>query len=134
MGQWEQWIPLEGLAKKYYIDHLSGTENSVMVTLSADDQEDKRTTQIVFCASVIGYRRTTETFNITLFEFLRCTYGGPFYWEWSFFTVVHSPYMQLIGQGSHSSPMHYVILAIDSVVDVIATIPPNVEILNSKIF
>lgn len=75
-----------------------------------------------------------KVFRQSTINDLDARYGMEFYSEWTFFKVVNSEYMQWLSKQSYSivgsEPLiHFSFLAVDSIVDVIATYGPKVEVL-----
>ena len=134
LGKWIKWEPIEGLSSKYYINSiLDGLEGLIVVLSDANDENKK--VKVVFEDSVHTYRSTDESFRQSTINDLDEIYGTQFYSDWTFFKVTNSEYMQWLSAQSYSiidsEPLiHFIFLAVDSVVDIIATYEPKVELFS----
>ncbi len=130
--QWIRWEPVKGLSDKYYIesivDNMAGFE-----ILMSDSKEQSNKIRVIFEHSVDAYRSTYGSFRQEKIYFIETHYGTKFYAEWTFFKVTHSSYLLWLSEQSYGitdslSPIHFSFLAMDSVVDVVATYEPKIEI------
>lgn len=132
--QWIKWVPLPDLAKKYYIDALSDTEEGFTILLSESDNKQKRI-KIIFKNSVSAYRITDETFRHRLICNLSDQYGSEFYGEWTFFKVLNSHYLQWLSEQSAGIAdslrfTHFSIIAADSILDIATTYEPKITLIH----
>jgi hypothetical protein len=129
--QWIKWEPIQGLLAKYYIDSVSDSVKGFEVMLSDDNYQNK--VRIFFKNSVDSYGRTDETYRQQLISVLRKQYDTKVWAEWTFFKVMNSAKVQRLSEESLGSGdrelIHFSWLAADSVLDVIATYQPVVELI-----
>lgn len=129
---WQRWEPISGLVKKYYVESLSDKVNGFELLLS--EANNSNILQVLFPDSVHAYRSSDESFRQTTLQYLDEQYGSEFYSEWTFFKVEDSEYMQWLVSQSYEileSELltHFVFLASDSIVDVIAAYEPLIKAL-----
>lgn len=134
LGQWIKWEPIECLSSKYYIHSISdGLEGFIIVLSDANDENKK--VKVIFEDSVHTYRSTDESFRQSTINDLDEIYGTQFYSDWTLFKVSNSDYMQWLSAQSYSiidseSLIQFTLLAVDSVVEIIAAYEPKVELLS----
>lgn len=131
--QWAKWEPIKGLSSKYYIDSISDNIKEFRVILS-DTQDEKKKVHVVFENSVDAYRSTDESFRLDMLYSIDKQYGTKFYAEWTFFKVTNSQYLTWISEQSFGITnnlhfIHFSFLAVDSVLDILTTYEPKVEIV-----
>ena len=93
--------------------------------------------EITFDKSVWAFRRTSESFRQNVFKDLSLTYGDDFYINWSFFKIENSNYLNWLkeesdGVSNHLKLVHYVIMTLDDVFDIVANYEPRIQIINNK--
>ena len=131
--QWVKWEPITDLFKKYFIDSISSSIEGFIVDLSGDSAEMKRV-RVTFENSVAAHRDTNESFRLKLIEDLGEYYGDDFYGEWTFFKVTNSSYIQWLSEQASgifdpSMFMHFSLIASDSILDIVASYEPRVELI-----
>lgn len=129
--QWHKWKPIEGLAKEYYIESIVDTIDGLKIVLF-DAQDKKRKLFIIFHNSVDSYKRTDESFTGKTIYTLYQNYGKQFYKDWTFFKVENSEYLQWLSEQSdgfstYRGLVHFVILAMDSMLDIVVDYEPEVK-------
>lgn len=133
--QWSYWEPIPHLANEYSIDHIRFNARGLKIVISEMQQEHK-TIEILFKNSVIAYTKTDESFVLGLegdFEQLPEKKDNP---RWTFFKTINSRYLKQIAEkyeysiADYVHLIHFVILADDAVVDIIANYEPEVIIKN----
>lgn len=134
--QWEKWEPVTELASKYFIDSISDDVNCFRIIL-CESKNEKKKVEVVFEDSVYAYRSTYESFRNKTINTLEEQYGASFYTDWTFFKVNRSKYIhwlseQSYGISSAQSLIHFCLLAVDSIVDVISTTEPIFRHFNGK--
>jgi hypothetical protein len=127
--QWEYWGLVQGVVKSYYITKVFSGEDHFTLVLSAGYDTTLKV-RVVFYKTVMAYRMATETYNLTILDYLYKQYGKQFYNQWSTFKVIHSKYIAWLLQESCQIDQpfkHFSFWGIDSVVDVIAIDEPHIE-------
>lgn len=119
---------------QYYIDLICDSEEGVKIVLSEDEGRTKKVQVILqtFVAAVAAHRCIDESFSTSLLMRLEKQYGSKFYFEWSFFKVENSTYVNWLtlesdGVFNSKAYSHFCIFGVDSVVDIIAMGDPVVE-------
>lgn len=128
---WEIWEVGNDLITKYYIESVADNIEGFRIVLSDATDESKKV-EILFEDSVHAYRSTDESFRQRTINKLDEHYGTEFYRNSTFFMVTNSEYIQWLSLQSYGiadseSVYHFSILAIDSVVDVIAAYEPKIS-------
>ena len=131
--QWIQWKPINNLSPKYYIKSISDDIEGLKILLS-DVKNEKQIVKIMFDDSTHSYRSTDESFRLSTINSLDKKYGTKFYSEWTFFKVDNSKYISWLSEQSYEiaeseNLMHFSLIAVDSIVDVIAAYEPSVELI-----
>ena len=131
IGEWARWEPSPHLSIKYDIIEISDNIDNFYIELIADKNKKIR---IVFENSVVAYRNTEESFRSKLIDELSDRYGDEFYGDWTFFKVSNSEYIQWIlkesaGIAEGLPLIHYSIISLNSVLDIINMEDPKVIIL-----
>lgn len=131
--KWSKWQPLQELAPHYYIDDIHDTMEGFAIILSEEKNREAKI-RIFFADSVDAYRSTYNSFRYKLIDDIDKQYGSEFYTKWTFFKIERSEYINWLSEQSYEfsdgiSPIHFCLIALDSVVDVIAAYEPKVEIL-----
>jgi hypothetical protein len=134
---WTQWKPIEDLINNYYIESISDSIDDGVKILLFDAQNKKRKVLISFPNSVDSYRITDESFTYLTIDFLAERYGAKFFHDCAFFKIQDSKYLQWISQQSYGISeklnfTHFCIIAIDSIIDVIANYEPTVTIIGEN--
>lgn len=130
--EWIQWLPVDGLAKKYFADEILDGMDGFKIMLTDPAEEDKKV-NIIFEDSVRAYRSTDESLRQETIRFIDNKYGTRFYAECTFFKVRNSEYIKWIEKQSYGvfdteKLTHFSIIAMDSIIDVIATYEPRIEL------
>ena len=134
--QWTRWEPTQGLSAKYYIDNISNDIKEFNILLSESKNENIKIL-ISFDHSVDAYRSTYESFRQKTLAFLDEEYGTQFYSDWTFFKVSNSTYLKWLSEQSYGitnsiSPTHFVIYAMNFVLDIAATYEPKVQLIEKE--
>lgn len=130
---WQRWEIGSELSSKYYIDSISDRVDGFRILLSDANDESKKV-EVLFEDSVHAYRSTDESYRQSTINNLDERYGTEFYGDYTFFKVSNSEYIHWLSLHSYgiaeSEPLyHFSFLAVDSVLDVIATYEPKIFIL-----
>ena len=136
LEQWIKWEPITGLSPKYYIESISDNRNGFTILLSEADY--KNTVKVTFETLVLSYRNTNESFRLSTIDFIYDNYGAAFCGQWTFFKVVNSAYVLWLSEQSYTiaesvPPIHFSFLAVDSIIDVVATCEPKVEFITDNL-
>lgn len=136
MEKWIKWEPIKGLSPKYYIESISDNINGFEIILF-EGHDNKEKVHVIFENSVDAYNCSEEGFRLKTIWNLGDKYGKDFYGDWTFFKVINSKYLQWLSKESVEmydslSLIHFSFLAADSVLDVVTTYEPRVEIIKSK--
>ena len=131
---WQKWEPINGLAKKYYIDGVIDDFYGFKIKLTNRDNEKSKLI-ISFNESVWAYRSAEEGLRLLTMENLAQKYGANFYTEWTFFKVLNSDYLNWIFKESYntapgSNLMHFCVVAMDDILEIIADYEPEVKVHN----
>ena len=131
--KWIQWKPIENLAKKYYVESILDSIDGFKILLFAEKNREKKIL-IYFRDSVDCYRSTNESFLVTTLFNLKENYGTKFFGDWTFFEIENSLYLDSIKQESDGISesyklRHFCLLAIDSMVDILADYEPTVTFI-----
>lgn len=115
---------------KYYIDSINDTINGLCILLSEVNDASLRV-KVLFEHSVHAYRSTDESYRSNTINYLQDSYGVNFYRERTFFEITDSEYIQWLSKQSQGISdleqiSHYSILAVNSIVDVIAAYEPKI--------
>ena len=130
---WHRWEPIKAdLNGNYYIDLVEQSHNGFRILLEQEDTAQK--IEILFTGLVLAYRGTEEGVRFHLFTLLSEEYGTEFYAQWTFFKVENSSYIKWVsgecyGVVDNLEPMHFVIMGLDLVLDIVASYEPQVTIL-----
>jgi len=130
----EQWMKCESkieLSGKYYVDSICDAKDGLVITVSDSIHEELKM-RIVFKDSVHAYRSTNESYRQKILSELEDKYGTEFYTDWTMFKVGNSEYLKWLSEQSFEiseseSLTHFSIIAVDSIVDIIATYEPTLE-------
>lgn len=132
---WSQWIPIDNLSKKYYIQSIVDDVNNGFQLLLTDENNEAKNLLISFPHSVNAFRQTNETFTLLTIDYLNKTYSSDFYSQWTFFKIENSKYLGWIAEQSFNigeSPYynftHFCIITSDVILDIIATYEPTITI------
>lgn len=128
---WARWEPISGLSQKYHVESIQDDMNIFRARLY-DEYFSVKRVDITFHDQVDAYRRTDETLRSQVVLDLDKYYGHGFYATWTLFKVTNSKYIKWLSEESctisnHMPLMHFVILAADSLVDIVTTYEPEVE-------
>lgn len=129
---WKKWEPVANMAQKYYVDSIQDNIKGLNIILS-DSKHDNSFLEILFNYSVHGYRSTDESFRQKIFSDLEEKHITEFYSKWTLFKVTNSEYLKWISDQSFSiseseNLIHFVIMAADSIVDIVAAYEPQIKI------
>lgn len=128
---WERWVPTTEISKKYYINSIIDDIQGLKIILSDAEIEDSKI-EIVFDNSVHAYRSTDESYRQKMLNYIDEKYGTEFYSEWTLFKVVNSEYLEWICNQSFDIAEleelnHFSIIAVDSIIDIIAAYEPIIN-------
>ncbi|WP_283610438.1 hypothetical protein [Faecalispora anaeroviscerum] len=131
LEHWEKWESREKINNKYYVDSICDSKEGFIITLSDSENESEKV-QVVFPESVHAYRSTNESYRQKIITDLDCKYGSEFYSKWTIFKVDQSEYLKWLSDQSYEisdseSLHHFSIIAVDSVVDIIAAYEPEIK-------
>lgn len=134
---WERWEPIVGLGEKYYVESIQDDMDIFRARLYDKYFSTKRV-DIIFHDQVDAYRKTDETLRSQVVLDLDKCYGHEFYATWTLFKVTNSRYIKWLSEESctisdHMPLVHFVILAADSLVDIVTTYEPKVEHVTVKL-
>lgn len=129
--EWIRWEPIQGLAKRYDVDFILDGQDGLVIRLYSDNISDKKV-DIIFEHYVDAYRHTNESFCIDVVHKLSQKYGSNFYSDWRFFQVKNSEYLHWLSKESSGYSdmfpfIHFCIIGVDSIVDVLARYEPTVK-------
>lgn len=135
MEKWTQWKPLPNLAHKYLIENVNDHKNGLSIILSEYKNESVKL-HLEFEGIVESYTKTDETFIGSTLSNLENRYGGSFYGDWTFFKVENSSSIRLLSEQSYGIAdsrdlMHFSILAIDSMLDIITGSEPKITLIHT---
>ncbi len=128
---WSKWECQITVFRKCYVDSIADTIDGLVIILS-DSVHEEQKLRIVFRESVHAYRSTNESYRQKKLYELKSKYGSEFYSEWSTFKVIESEYLKWLSEQSYKisemeSLIHFSIIAVDSIVDVLASYEPTLE-------
>lgn len=128
---WERWEPTTEISKKYYVDSIIDNIQGLRIILSDAKNEDSKIV-IVFDNSVHAYRSTDESYRQKILNYIDEKYGTEFYSEWTLFKVNKSEYFEWIcnqsfGITESEELSQFSIIAVDSIIDIIASYEPKIE-------
>jgi hypothetical protein len=128
---WERWEPTTEISNKYYVDSIIDNIQGLRIILSDAEIEDSKI-EIVFDNSVHAYRSTDESYRQKILNYIDEKYGTEFYSEWSLFKVVNSEYLEWIynqsfGIAELEELYHFSIIAVDSIIDILAAYEPIIK-------
>lgn len=131
---WARWGP-HYLSPKYYIVAVSDTVRALRIKLI--NEQETHYIQLIFKGGVDSYERTDETFCLKRTKPVGEKYGLDFYTKWTFFTIYNSEYLRYLSDQSYRFSetinfIHFAILAIDSIMDIIAYEEPKIIIQEKK--
>ena len=132
MGElWERWEPKTNISQKYYVDSILDNINGLKIILSDSENEDSKI-EIIFDDSVHAYRSTDESYRQKAINYIDEKYGTKFYSEWTLFTLTNSEYLEWIsnqsfGIADSEEVIHFSIVAVDSIIDIIAAYEPKIR-------
>jgi hypothetical protein len=127
---WERWKPEVELSQKYYIDTVIDNIKGLNILLSDSENEDLKV-EIIFSNSVHAYRSTDESCRQKMLNYIDEKYGKIFYSQWTLFKVINSEYSEWICKQSFGiveseNLIHFSIVAVDSIIDIIAAYEPQI--------
>jgi hypothetical protein len=128
---WERWEPVSEVSQKYYVDTIIDNIEGLKIVLSDSINEESKIV-IFFNNSVHAYRSTDESYRQKMLNDIDKKYGTKFYSEWTLFKVTNSEYLKWIsnqsfGIAKSENLTHFIIVAIDSIIDIIAAYEPKIE-------
>lgn len=131
--QWIQWKPIQGLSRKYHIKSILDNLGELKIILCDEKYENKLVT-VTFDGTIASYKWTDETYRLKTIALLDKKYGKNFYGNWTFFKITNSLYLQLLSEDSFTiadsrSLIHFSLIDANSIVDIIATCEPIVELV-----
>lgn len=130
----EQWVPViyKALTRHNYVESLIYGNKSLRITLF-DHEDEKKRIIISFADTVLLYRSTNESYAFERIDvMMKAKEDTTLYAENTIFNVINSGYVKELSLFSHtiaknSSLLHFALIPIDWVIDVIATKEPLVE-------
>ena len=133
--QWTRWEPIQGLARKYYIDSITDNIDEGFRVVLSESGNAKKTVHVVFRDSVDCYTSTNESYINHLIFSLYERYGDDFYGDWTFFKVLNSDYLKRLSVLSSTISddagfTHFVLLASDSMLDIITNYEPEIKFID----
>lgn len=130
--QWEHWMPINNLSKKYYIDYIL-SDSKIFKIILTDINNVKNKVHVVFEDSIHAFKWVDEIYRFKKIEQLNKQFGTNFCEEWTFFKVTNSDYLKWISDQSYGISddrdlIHFSFIGANSILDVI-DIDPKVEII-----
>jgi len=128
---WIRWHSLTELAEKYYFESVLYIKKDFIILMSERNNR-KNMVKITFKKSVRSYKYTDETYTLYHTIMKNELYGSSFYGDWTFFKVYNSDYLEWIkdqSKNSLSGLTHFSLITPLSVLDIIATSEPIVELI-----
>lgn len=121
---WKRWEPKIELKNKYYIDTIKDEDN-LIIELSDEVGTEKIIMRWDGC--ITSYTCTEESSRSILYDNNELT-------KWTFFKVENSQYLkwieyQSLGIEQGDKLIHYCIIGINSVVDIIARYDPEISLV-----
>ncbi len=131
--QWIRWEPVKGLSRKYYVESISDSIEGFKIILF-DSSDRRKKVHVIFEDSVDSYRSIDESLKFRDTYELHQQYGSKFSTEWTFFKVINSSYVKWLSEQTYGTVepeylTHFVLLAVDSMVDIINPVEPKIEIV-----
>lgn len=133
LGQWQRWEPIEKLHDKYIIESSTYIiQGGLNIILFVPHKYDK--VKMIFKQGVYSYTIADELLRYTLIDSLTEQYGSAFYGDWTFFKIHDSPYLKRLSEQSYGRSdtrelMHFSIIAVDFIMDIISNYEPEVSII-----
>ena len=134
---WTQYKPISNLQERYWVEDTGLTTTSFFIQLHPDKSKGKDL-QLDFPQGVKAYRYTNESYCFTVYSELAEQFSDDYIYTWSFFKVTHSAYihqfLQESGNISHRENLiHFAILGLDEIVDIIAIEEPTFTFIDRLI-
>ena len=128
---WARWEPFTELKPAYDIINIQDDMDYLRILIHSTKCDQQL--EVVFDTDS-AYRKTDETFRLNLINQLSEKYGDEFYVKWSFFKIENSNYMKWLSEQSNGYTgdlklKHFVIMGIDSIVDIVAYEEPKFKLL-----
>lgn len=133
--QWRLWEPALNLSNRYSIDYIHFNTRGLKIVLSEMKQEYK-TVEVLFKDSVIAYTKTDESLILDLEGDLKQIRASQCPGGWTFFKTINSKYVKQITEScgyfiaDHVHWIHFVLLADDAMINVIADYDPEIVTRN----
>jgi hypothetical protein len=120
---WEMWIPKNKLVEKYYVDSLKNDVEGLTIVLTNDINEKKL---------ILRWEGVVESYTCSEESSRNELYANDSLTKWTFFNIKNSKYIEWINRQSSGicslkELQHFCIVAIDSIVDIIAEYEPEIE-------
>lgn len=130
---WIRWIPINGLAPKYYVASICSDEKGLIIGLYDWNNKNNKV-RVTFHSLVGTYRNTYETYRSDFIYKLDERYGSAFYGDWTFFKVSNSSYAHWLSEQSSGindikSLVHFAFISMETIVDVLSIQEPTVELI-----
>lgn len=130
--KWNYWNPIDRVGSGYFISKLCENVDCFEVILSHEG-DDKDKIRILFEDSVWAYRSTYEGFRTELMGHLSNKYGSDCLGR-IFYEVENSKYVEWVmkessGITENMNLRHFVIIGLESIVEVIDNDPPTVTLI-----
>jgi len=133
LGNWQRWEPIKNLHAKYIIESTEDTiEDGLSIILFVPRKYDK--VKLSFKDGVYSHTVADELLRFNLIDTLSEQYGDEFYGDWTFFKIDNSPYLKNLSEQSYGVSdtrdlMHFSIIAVDFIMDIISNYEPEVSII-----
>ena len=133
IDQWQRWEPIKNVRPKYTIESIKDTiEEGLNIILFIPDKYDK--IKLSFNDGVYSHTVADKLSQSSLIGSLHEKYGANFYGNWTLFKIYDSPYLKQLSEQSYGISdtrdlMHFSILSVDLVVDIISNYDPEVSII-----
>lgn len=119
----------------YYVSTFSYEDDGFKIVLEQEDAN--QIVEILFPYEISAVRIVDEGLRMRLYHDLSVKYGDDFYIKWAFFIVEQSEYLKWLAVQSyeisdHCELKHFVIKALDCLLDVVTRREPEIKILNSR--
>lgn len=130
--QWVQWKPIKNLPNKYYIESISDNYKEFKI-IFCNEKNSEEKLSMIFQGSIGSYKWTDETFRLKTLSYLDEHYPEDFYSKWTFFKVIHSPYLKMLSEESCGISdsrifIHFSFIEHNAIFDIIASSEPIIEI------
>lgn len=130
--KWIKWEPIQGIIPGFYEECVGDCKEGFIIILRSTKTNDKKDLRVRWSHFVVSYTVTNETYMDTIFSDLRLrdvTYKGG-----TLFKIENSDYLKRLSYSSgtltdYMDLTHFVIVTIDSIIEVVADYEPEVEFI-----